>query len=122
MLRWKYVKTDVVNVGGVPMYRRTYTKNGKVKEKLYPYFKKRKAKFSFFAFTALLIAFSSCSCSSSVRSISGEVFTKNLIRTDDGEMWGYQSNLPVKTYVRVYFDTHGTPSIFDDDIISVKEW
>ena len=71
---------------------------------------------------SIILGLCSCSCSNDVRAISGEVFTKNLIRTDDGEMWGYQSNLPVKTYVRVYFDTHGTSSIFDDDIISVKEW
>lgn len=122
MLRWKYLKTDVVNVGGVPMYRRTYTKNGKVKEKLYPYFKKRKAKFSFFVFTALLIIFSSCSCRNSIRAMSGSVFSQTLVETDDGMLWKYDTDFERGSSVLVYFDTNGTLKVEDDVIISIKEW
>lgn len=50
---------------------------------------------------------------------SGYYYTDGTIITDDGNIWGFQTDTITEneTRVKVVFDNNGTPEIITDDII-----
>lgn len=47
---------------------------------------------------------------------TGEVAKKNTIITEDGNIWGYDTEIQAGTNVRVWFHDNDTPDITDDII------
>lgn len=53
--------------------------------------------------------------------MTGEITSPSTIATEDGNLWGFSSNLPTETEVVVLLDDNGTPNnVHDDVIISVN--
>ncbi len=50
----------------------------------------------------------------------GTYYTDGTIITDDGHIWGYDTDLPDGTRVQVCFDKQGTKDITDDTIVELR--
>lgn len=50
---------------------------------------------------------------------AGEVFYKNIIETERGYLWDYETGLPEGTEVTVYFNDAGTETPLDDVVLEV---
>lgn len=56
------------------------------------------------------------------RVINGYIINELLIKTDDGHLWYYDSEIPKGSDVQVVFNTKNTPDVEDDEILIVKEF
>lgn len=53
--------------------------------------------------------------------LQGEIFYKNVIKTEEGYLWDYDTELPEGTKVTVFFNDNGTTSPLDDVVLDVIE-
>ena len=47
------------------------------------------------------------------------VLDSNTIQTQDGNVWGYDTSIPVGSSVKVWFNACDTPELEDDIIVAV---
>ena len=50
----------------------------------------------------------------------GIIIDNETVRTDDGNIWKYDTEFIKDSEVKVSFDNKGTETIFDDEVIKVE--
>ena len=50
----------------------------------------------------------------------GVIVDNETVRTDDGNIWKYDTEFAKGSEVKVSFDNKGTETIFDDEVIKVE--
>lgn len=50
----------------------------------------------------------------------GVIIDNETVRTDDGNIWKYDTEFAKGSDVKVSFDNKGTETIFDDEVIKVE--
>lgn len=70
---------------------------------------------------ALLIAALLSMAIPGTRTEIGLIVNPEAIQTNNGQLWNVTTEIEPGSFVIVEFDTNGTETIYDDEVVSVKE-